>query len=424
MNIRMRTQEKQEPPVGLGSWLHAAIFLMACALFIARRPEAVLHAQFYAEDGHVWLADAYNRGWWQALFLTWTGYFMTLPRLGAGVALLAPLPFAPLVLNVIAIAAQALPVSLLLLSRSSVWGSLRFRMAMAVIYISLPNSAEISFGITESQWVVALAAFLLLVASTPNGRYARLLDCLFILLAGLSGPFCIFMLPISAFLAWHRLQPWRWVPVAILACCSLVQICGLIILDPSGRPRHALGTSIGLFTRILGGHVFLGTLLGSNRMAAEPRLGFVVFLAFAALAGTCITVYCFIESVVEVRLFLLLSVMLLGASLITSTTNPVAGSSVWQTLAEAGGIRYWFFPTLAFAWSLLWCTRLPSPPFRIFASALLCIMIIGVVHNWRQPPFQEPEFGEAARRFSAAPAGTAATFPLYPPGWTMRLVKH
>ena len=42
--------------------LLVAVFLFACAVVIARRPDAVFHAQFFAEDGRIWFADAYNLG--------------------------------------------------------------------------------------------------------------------------------------------------------------------------------------------------------------------------------------------------------------------------------------------------------------------------------------------------------------------------
>src|SRR5580704_11703742 len=112
-------------------WQHIAIFLVSFAVLVARRPDGLFHAQFWGEDGHVWIADAYNLGWWPALFHTWSGYYQTLPRLAATLALLAPFSFAPLLLNLMAIAIQALPVSILLSSRSSAWGSLQYRAAMA-----------------------------------------------------------------------------------------------------------------------------------------------------------------------------------------------------------------------------------------------------------------------------------------------------
>ncbi len=149
----------------LRAWYHGVIFLLACAVIISRRPDAVLNAQFWGEDGHVFFADAYNFGWWHALFRTYAGYFHAFPRLGAALSLLTPLALAPLVLNLIAICAEVLPVSILLSSRSSAWGSLAFRSILAGAYLALPNSFEMHAFITDSQWLLALAAFLLLVAT-------------------------------------------------------------------------------------------------------------------------------------------------------------------------------------------------------------------------------------------------------------------
>ena len=181
---------------------------------VARRPDAVFHAQFCAEDGHVLFADAYNLGWWQALFRAYDGYFHLAPRLAASLALLAPFSFAPLVMNLIAIVLRAVPANLLLSARSSGWGSLRHRMFLTGIYLVLPNCSEVGYGIANSQWVLALSAFLLLVASPANGRAGRIADLCFLLLAGLTGPFAIFLLPVAVFVAWKRGAPWRWAPQA------------------------------------------------------------------------------------------------------------------------------------------------------------------------------------------------------------------
>jgi len=225
--------QQEQPTVGLRVWQHGVVFLLACAVIISRRPDAVFHVQFYAEDGHVWYADAYNLGWWPALFRTWTGYFLTLPRIAASLALLVPLYRVPLFLNLVAIFVQALPVNLLLTVRSSVWGSLRFRSLLAGMYVILPNCSEISYGITDANFLLALSAFILLMAYAPQSIKWRLFDIFILLLCGLSGPFCIFLLPLSVFLVWKYRDRWRYVPVGIFAFSCLVQLLSLLVLvDP------------------------------------------------------------------------------------------------------------------------------------------------------------------------------------------------
>lgn len=417
-------QDQPEQWKDLRPWQHGAIFLLACAILATRRPDAIFHPQFFAEDGHVWFADAYNLGWLTTLFRTQDGYFQTLPRLGAAVALHVPLIFAPLVLNLIALVVQALPVNLLLSSRSSTWGSLRYRSVLAAMYLALPNCREMIAIITSSQWVLVLCVFLLLAASTPRSIAARIFDFSLVILCGLTGPFCFFLLPVSLLFAWKRPDRWRWAASGLLAALCLVQAYGLLVVNPSGRAHAILGASPALLTRILSSQIFLGALLGGNGLAVNLSTKLFIFLLCVAMGGMAIFVYCFAKSTFNMKVLLLLSSMLLVASFLSPAAYPPPGVSRWQMLASASGIRYWFFPTLAFAWSIVLCFQSRSGALRILSGVLLCVMCFGIVRDWRIPPLKDLHFAEDAMRFEAAPAGTTLTIPGNPEGWNMRLVKH
>lgn len=417
-------QQGIESQTQVSPWHHFLIFLLACGAIFLRRPDAILHAQFWAEDGHVWFADAYNLGWLAALFRAQDGYFQTLPRLGAALALHVPIVLAPLVLNLIAIAAQALPVNLLLSYRSSAWGGLRYRTAMAGIYLALPNCSEMRAIITSTQWILALCVFLLLVASTPRGNAGRLFDVAILLICGLTGPFCFFLLLVALFIAWKRRYRWHWATAGLLVALCLVQAWGLLIVDPSGRANAMLGASPALFLRILAGQVFLGTLLGGNGLAAmpDPRLSTLLFCV--AVGGTAIVAVCFTKSSVNMKLFLIFTCMLFTASFVSPAAYPPPGVSRWELLAGASGIRYWFFPSLAFAWSLLWGFQSRVTALKTVSAVLMCIMCFGVIRDWRVRPVEDLHWAEDAKRFEHVPPGTTVTFPENPRGWDLRLVKH
>ena len=416
------TAGRSERHAKLRPWQHGMIFLLACVVIILRRPDAIFHAQLYAEDGHVWFADAYNLGWWHALFQAHTGYYQTLPRLGASLALLVPFALAPLVLNLIAIAVMAMPVNILLSSRSAAWGSLRSRALLASVYLVLPNCAEISNGITESQWLLALSTFLVLTASTPRNIAGRVFDLSAVLLCGLTGPFCILLLPLATVFAWKHRSRWRWVVTGILAVLCLIQIWALLVVDPAGRTSTVTGASPALLARILGGQVYLATLLGANGLAT--RSGLIVLFCCIAVGGTAFVAIHFATGSLARKLFLLFSVMLFAVSLISPTGSIPGGLPSWISLAAAAAVRYWFFPSLAFAWSLIWCSSQPSRALRIVPTSLLCLMCFGIVRDWRHPPLQDMHFAEHAHRFASAPAGETITIPLNPNGWNMQLVKH
>ena len=85
------------------------VFLFCVALVVSRRPDVLFHAQFWAEDGKLWYADAYNLGFLQPFLHPAAGYFDTLPRLAALFAQILPFNLAPLALNCIGIVIQILP---------------------------------------------------------------------------------------------------------------------------------------------------------------------------------------------------------------------------------------------------------------------------------------------------------------------------
>jgi hypothetical protein len=116
--------------------------------------------------------------------------------------------------------------------------------------------------------------------------------------------------------------------------------------------------------------------------------------------------------------------MFLIASLISPAAYPPPGMSRWEMLAKVAGIRYWYFPTLACVWSILWAVRSRIEALRAVAVIFLCVMCFGVVRDWKQPALEDLHFAESAQSFAAAPPGTVMVIPENPPGWNVRLVKH
>lgn len=419
-------QKARSQQIELRPWQIAIIFALSCFILILRRPDAVLHAQFWAEDGHVWFADAYNFGWWRALFRAQDGYFQILPRLAASLALLVPLRHAPLIMNVIAILIEALPVPLLLSSRLSQWGGLKFRALLAMTYLFLPNSREVGAILTNSQWILALCAFLVLASVPARSVGAQIFDALVLLLCGLTGPFCAFLLPVALILAYKSRDRKQFGSVLLIAACCAIQAWGLLVVNPSGRTHyaHVLGASPGLLARLLAGHIYLGTLLGGNLLATSESSAVSALLACIAVLGTVILLFCFRELPIEMKLFLIFSGALLAVSLGSPNTGSQPGMPGWEFLSRGTGIRYWFFPTLAFAWSLLWGMKSERTALKTISIVLGCVMCFGVIRDFRHRAFADTHFAASARDFELAPPGSMVMIPENPLGWTVQLVKH
>lgn len=111
---------------------------------MSHRPDAITNPQFFGEDGSIWYPEAYMSGWFAALFHSRNGYFQTVPRLAASIALLFPLRFAPLIENLIGLFIQVLAVNILLSARCQRWAPLFTRILMSLFYLGLPNTRESS----------------------------------------------------------------------------------------------------------------------------------------------------------------------------------------------------------------------------------------------------------------------------------------
>jgi hypothetical protein len=398
------------------------VFAIAFAAVVSRRPDALFNPQFFAEDGSIWYHDAYIFGWFAPLFQTYVGYFTTVPRLAASLALLVPLRFAPLLMNLAGLTLQVLPVNILLSARCRKWAPISVRAFMAVIYIALPNTRELEVTITDAQWHLALLACLVVLACTPRTVPWQIFDSCVILLSGLSGPYCIIMLPVAAVFWWFRRERWRLVTIGGLAITAAIQLAA-IILTMSGtlRARASLGPTPELFLKILGGQVYMGALIGES---SSPTHKSDLLLAAVALWGTALVVYCLLKAPLEIKLFVCFAFLVLAASLRHPCCTIDPNARMWELLRDAGGMRYWFFPMLGFAWALVWCLTSSRNIFLQGAAGLgFLAMIFGIALDWKYPAYTDFHFHDYASRFEAAAPGTSVTIPINPDGWVVKLTK-
>jgi hypothetical protein len=140
----------------------------------------------------------------------------------------------------------------------------------------------------------------------------------------------------------------------------------------------------------------------------------------AAVVGIALLVVCLIKAPLELRLWIAFSAVVFAASLVSSTVPP----PTWKYLAGAPGLRYFFFPTLACAWAILWAIFGRIKWLQGLTVILLSAMVLAIVHDWRQPKMEDQGFAGYVRSFQNLPPGTAFDLPVDPQGYRMRLIKH
>lgn len=407
-----------------GIRLHAIVFSVAFLIVCSRRPDAILNAQFYAEDGKIWYLDAYNLGL-HSLLMPQAGYLHALIRTVTLIALLFPFSLAPLVMNLCAIVVQILPVNIFLSSRFSDI-ALPTRLLATFLYLALPNAFEIHANITNVQWHLALLACLLLLARPASGRGWRIFDGAVLVLTSFSTPIGMLLVPVAAALWWKRRQGWSALSLALLVPGALV--VGLVALLSHGRQVAPNGATFSRFAAILGRQVFLSSLLGLNTQSWLLQLDDLPLVeVIATVVGLAVLLYALRYGQTELRLFVLFAFAVLALGLVSPLAGP-PDHPQWEHLCVPGcGNRYYFLPMLAFLASLLWiASRRASPrALRYFAVALLLLLPIGIYQDWRYPPFQDLHFSQYAAQFEQAPAGTKIIIPINPSsGWSMELTRH
>jgi hypothetical protein len=417
------------------------LLLVSAAAIAARRPDDFRNAQFWAEDGMVWYARAYNQPGFANLILSYGGYFQVLPRIAGLLSQLVPFAQAPLLMAVLALAMQSI-APVFLLSDRFAWAvpSRAVRCVLAIMVVAVPNVMEVHVNVTNTHVHLAFLAFLILLAEPRASWGWRAFDVGFLLLSGFSGPFCVLLLPVAAIMWWQRRDRWSLVKLSCVGVAALIQIASLTPRQPPPTergargmnvraPRSAYGATPGNLLRIFGGQIVAGGLVGLFAYAALyagpftahpwlPALIGLLGLAFLARAAWC-------TDSLALRLLLLYATAHMAAGL----ASPIifGDRPLWELLAlPAAGQRYYYTMMIAFLATLLW-TAAADPRYAMRAVAamfLLVATLYGIRRDWRLPPRENLDFPAAAERFAAAPPGTKVRIAIPPTPSEMVLLRE
>jgi hypothetical protein len=391
-----------------------ALCALAALVLLTRDPYRLLDAQLWAEDGPIWIYDAYMRGL-PTLLIPHTGYLQTYPRLVGFSSVVFPLAWVPTIFALVGFATQLAPVCLMLSARGrALLPGWKARLPLVAFYIGVPNSFETYVNMTNAQWHVAIIMLLIVLLPAPRRACGRGLEYLFIVIGGLSGPFSFFLAPISWWRVWREgaIRKFRGVQALLLTGTALVQ--GAIVLSYTGTERHLqpLGASVAGFARILAGQVFMAGIIGAGHVARLEESRFwhhaIVPETIVALCG-CVMLVAFVKGGPAYRALVLFAAMILGAALVSpviSNTQPQ-----WDALEVPGaGSRYYLLPILAWFAGLVVLAGDQAAVPRWGARVMIVACLIGMRADWSYGRQPETGFVAAAESFEAAPVATIGTF--------------
>jgi hypothetical protein len=416
--------------LGLPSWALCVVFMV---ILFLRYPQGILHADFWGEDGCLWYADAYDLGW-RSVILPHTGYLQTISRVVAMAAQAFPLSWGPTIFAVSAMIIQALPPTLLMSRRmGDAWPEPGGRLCFALIYSALPNSFEVLTNLTNAQWHLAGLAFLIVAIRPSSQRLVAAAELVALALAGLSGPFAIFLLPISVWHFWgSRTDPVFFRPslfrIGILTACVGIQAALLFDTMSATRLHTPLGAGVAPFARILALQIILGASLGVNLLLRFSR-SWIWSINAMPVAISLVGVSLGIVALRQGNRLLRTGAVWATAILTAALMSPVVSlkEPQWPLMALPGvGNRYFLIPMLVWIGILFTLFRDRRFVVRCLSSGFLILMPLGIVTDFTYRRAKPTAFDERAREFEIAPAGTQMTFPVHPPGFQPRMVltKH
>lgn len=404
-----------------------AVWLIGALLIFSRRPDALLNAQFWAEDGVIWFRQAYELGW-STLGLPQNGYFQTVSKLTALASLFLPLAFAPLFFNMVALFFKLLPVALINSLRGrQLMPATRWRLLLCFLYLAHPYSGEVHLNVTNIHWHLALAALIVILLPAARSRWGHAQDLLLILLCGISGTFSLFLAPLALWRCYSVRNRRQFVLATVLALAALVQ--GIAILsDPGARTHAPLGATAELAAWIFSGQIVMAGLAGdlwSHLYASQSWRSASALAWVLAVLGAAVFTRTWLVSNQALRSVIALGMMVLASALLMpqiSSTQPQ-----WPLFAQPyiGG-RYAFVPVLAFYGCLAWLAAFDTNRLFRYGSrlAFACVLLVAVPASWKIRPYQDLDFQAHAARFESAPPGAVVEVPINPQGWSFKLRKH
>jgi hypothetical protein len=229
-----------------------AAVLAGIALMWMRQPAFFSQPRFWAEEGRVFFARAWNTSGWEALCSAPLDYLSLYTNVAVALAArLVPLEDAPMVTTLAALAVQALPLVFLACAAAPEWRDGRRYVGMGIVLFA-SMSDEVWLTTLHSHYYFALVAFFVLLEPADVGRVRAAVYAILVGTAGLTGPVSCFLLPLFAY-KYHRSRraadAWQ---LAALGAATVVQAAILL-------------------TALVGRHQTVGNVLARGPSPVERR---------------------------------------------------------------------------------------------------------------------------------------------------------
>jgi hypothetical protein len=381
------------------------LIAIALALF-ARRPDAFISPQFWAEDGPIFFLQQYQYGA-SAIATPTAGYLLLIPRL---IAFFSQTFFdyahIPRIYSLSSLTATLLVASSILSPRLRI----KYKGLLALSLVLIPHYGnEVFLTITNIQWISCLLLVLVILKCKPDRQYGHVAmqqaaDIFAIIIIGLTGPFLVVLLPLFLWKWKRESSKYNCLIAAIALLISAIQLT-IIFSHSSNSGLSTLDLDIKALSAFLGFKVFGGLYLGSLASFLNRHLLTVLYIIsiFAIIKAnppqSNLIYYCLYAH------FAFLAVSLLRDG------GPTA------LLPKANGLRYLYIPYVMIAWCLIIELEGANKRIKIAAITLLAMILFSSITS----KFQTSYIDYNWHYYSQKIGKEELSIPINPKGWQINI---
>jgi hypothetical protein len=200
----------------------AILVFIPTVLYAIRAKQYIEMPQLYAEDGAIWLADAYNHGF-RSILSPYNGFAHTAERLYALFVTLFPLKYAPFLFDFGGFLIFVLMCYYLFSKRLNIFTNNYQKLFLAFSLGLMANFNEFFFNFSNSIFLLGIIGLCIYVARPSAFKLIRSLEKVSFIIICLTLPFAWFYLLIIAY-EWLLLKKRNWFYLMASGAGSIIQL--------------------------------------------------------------------------------------------------------------------------------------------------------------------------------------------------------
>lgn len=405
------------------------MFSLCILVMFLRRPDTLLYANFWAEDGRIWYSQLYNYGT-ESFLMPANGYFQTVSRL----AMFITLPFgiinAPFISNLLSFIIRVCPI-MFLFSKRFPFVPLPCKFIMTIYYLVMPNVDEVWGNITNVHWYLAIWLLMVILAEKSDDIFHKIHDFFVLFLSGFSGPFIVFFLPcllLKKFYEDNIKFRFKFSAFQIAAAIIFsVQCASIAVTATEGRSHMELGASLTLLSQIISVKIIAGSFFPVHIIYDFFLRHEIVSIVLATFFSISL-LYFFFSSSWRFKVAMIFPLLMITAGLISPVVSDTEAQ--WPILLQPFLCeRYFVITNVMFFAYLLYIINIFTKGFSTIATpyivaALTWLLIITDGLSFNITPLPDHDYKSNVRNiYYTAKKGDKVVLPINPQGWSVEIIK-